>query len=156
MSHHTAPMTIANQHFVMTPAGDGADAPMQLTSVYAHSPEEAVESMRTLFTRGLFEDECYPADKIRLATGDELPWNQPTEDILLILGHDGFETCDMISDLTEEDAHKVYGKSLMRIAKPTPEQREADYRERKLNDDLAYEREFNYGFNVLYKEMIEG
>jgi hypothetical protein len=149
-------MTIANQHFVMTPAGDGADAPMQLTSVYANSPEEAVESMRTLFTRGLFEDECYPTDKIRLAMGDELPWNLPSEDILLIFGHDGFETWDMISDMTAEEARKFYGESLIRIAKPTTDRREAEYRERKLNDDLAYEREFNYGFNVLYKEMIEG
>lgn len=146
----SAPMTLANQHFVLCPDHGGA---MKAEAVYATSAEAAVEMVQGLYKVGDFGEPLPEADvsAIRIATGTELPWNDPTYDLTVmgkaLLPMRLSEALDLYESYLDE--HPVP----LRLA--TYAEREDYFRAEALRQDIEGEHEFNYGFNVLYKEQLE-
>jgi hypothetical protein len=144
----STPMTVANQHWVLCPTGEGRT--MRAEAVYALSPEAAVEDMRKLFAMG---DYMEPVDTsaIRLAEGVELPWNMP-ECVVSVVTKSGREL--RVYDMDHETILFVYGADVS-IRRATPAEAEESIRENTCARDEEDEEQFNYGFNVLYKEQLE-
>ncbi len=143
------PMTVENQHWVLCPTGE--DRALKAEAVYAMSPEAAVLMVRKMFAIGAFLEELPHNENIRLATGNELPWNNDISVGFII----ETEEASTLYFGTEGDARETYefiyqGKPFtMRAA--TPDEKEASIRRQQVESDERDEEDFNYGFNVLYK-----
>lgn len=157
---NSTPMTVANQHWVLCPEASSAS---QLTdpstvwnaqAVYAPSPEAAVEMIRDLYRMGDYGEPIAPEglDKIRLAQGEELPWASPSCVVSIVVPKDGFER--VVYDMDHESILFCYGPEAS-IRKARPEEAESIIRESTVARDLEDEEQFNYGFNVLYKQEQE-
>ncbi len=152
---NSAPMTVANQHWVLCPEGMNIDDPnivLSAQAVYATSPEAAVEQIRNLYRLGDFGEPAEPAglSKIRLAEGAELPWNDPKCIAFVVMV--GRET-HMMYDMDYEEILGIWKNASVRRA--TPAEVEESIRARTVEQDEEDEEQFNYGFNVLYKERLE-
>lgn len=151
-----APMVLENQHYVMCPSGEhGA---FQAEAVYAVSPEAAVAQVRNLYDNASdfgAPKVNFDLNEIRLATGEELPWNH-SEDAAFIVTR-GEST--NVSFHSEEETRKTY--DFLYQGKPydvrpaTVGEKEQSIRENQLGADIRAEEEFDYGFNVLYHQMRE-
>ncbi len=152
---NSTPMTVANQHWVMCPEASSTDQLMDPSTVwnaqavYAPSPEAAVEMIRDLYRVGDFGEPCAPEglDKIRLAQGEELPWNDPKVSVSVVT-KDGVER--VVFDMDHETIIFCYGAESS-IRRASPEEAEPIIRENVCQRDQEDEEQFNYGFNVLYK-----
>jgi hypothetical protein len=145
------PMTIENQHWVMVPDGCLDENPkFGAQAVYAPSPEAAVESVRNLFRIGDFGEPVEPAGlgQIRLAVGEELPWNALTCDVTMVLRDN--KPIALVWSMDTETIHFVYGNDVG-IRKATAAEAEPVIRQNTIAQDKEDEEQFNYGFNVLYK-----
>lgn len=154
----SSPMTVENQHWVMVPGGSNVDDPnivFSAEAIYAPSPEAAVEMIRDLYRLGEFGEPVEPAglSKIRLAVGEELPWLAPTCDTTIILS--GSKVLATVSGMDLETILSVYGETVS-TRRATPEEAERVIRANTVDDDQRDEEQFNYGFNVLYKQEVEG
>lgn len=153
---NSTPMTVANQHWVLCPEASSAS---QLTdpstvwnaqAVYAPSPEAAVEMIRDLYRMGDYGEPITPdgLDKIRLAQGEELPWNDPKVSVSVVMPKDGGER--VVFDMDHETILFCYGPEAS-IRRASAEEAEPIIRENTCSRDQEDEEQFNYGFNVLYK-----
>jgi hypothetical protein len=142
---NSAPISPENQHYVLCPEADGG---RKAEAVYATSPEAAVAMVQEIHRTNDFGESLQDADVsgIRLAAGAELPWNDP-EVVVTVVGN------LMVAGMTVEEAGHLFDWAPARPATPT--EREGYFRAEDLRRDAEGEREFNHGFNVLYKEEVE-
>lgn len=151
------PMTVANQHWVLVPEADLDDpsTTYRAQAVYAPTPEAAVELIRDLYRIGNYGETREPESltKIRVAQGAELPWNSP-ECTVTVVGKGEAGKDILVDGMDHETILFCYGNDVT-IRKATPAEAEPVIRANTCERDKEDEEQFNYGFNVLYKEQLE-
>lgn len=144
----TAPMNLETQHYVMCPDWDGT---MKATAIYAMSPEAAVEQTRALFK----DNPKFQGADIRLATGEELPWNDPTAETYVVTTESParFVVTSGDEKTVRETYNFLFQGAPYELRPATAEEKEMMIRLNQVDSDKRDEEDFNYGFNVLYYEM---
>jgi len=150
---NSTPKSLANQQFVMSPDWEGN---YNAETIYAASPEAAVEEVRKVFAEEGEKGEIR-LENIHAAEGAELPWNDPKVEAYVFQKEGSQSTAVYFGD--EAEARSTYeflfeGKPFM-MRPATAAEREESIRNECLCRDRDEEEQFNYGFNVLYKEHLE-
>lgn len=153
MSINAASIKRENQHFVLCRGMNGLDrGQYSVVRVYAKTPEQAVEEIRSCFSFDDFgQKQTPPEDCARLAVAWELPWNWSIEAVVVSL-HDGM----FIEGLTEEQAREVFGEEIASLRRATPEELEKYLRDQFLDGDKVDQMDFERGFEDAKMRLEEG